>query len=88
LHKKFRQPPATRAQIGWPWRMKTPFHPLADDARRKLRRIRKKDPERLRVMVAAWEAAMASDFDEARRLAASIGDAEAFENELSARRLP
>jgi len=68
--------------------MKSPFHPLADDARRKLRRIRKEDPERLRIMVATWDAAICGDFDEARRLAASVGDAEAFENELHARRLP
>jgi hypothetical protein len=88
LHKKFKQPPAERAQIGYPWRMKSPFHPLADDVRRKLWRIRKEDRRRLRAMVATWEAAICGDFDEARRLATSIGDAEAFEADLQSRRIP
>jgi hypothetical protein len=87
-HKKFPQPPAERAQIGWPWRVKTPFHPLADDSRGRRRRIRKEDPERLLIMVATWDAAISGDFDEARRLAGSIGDLEAFEADLQSRRIP
>jgi hypothetical protein len=90
LHKKFprwRQTQEPRDRVDWTWRYKTVFHPLADDVRRKLRRIRKEDPERLRIMVATWEAAISGDFDEARRLASSIGDAEAFEADLQSRRI-
>ncbi len=86
-HKKFpkwRQTQEPRERVGWPWRYEHVFRPLADDVRRKLR---KQDPQRLRIMVAAWEAAICGDLAEARRLALSINDLEAFEKDLASRRI-
>jgi len=77
-----------RSRGGWPWRQADPFRPIADDERRELSRIRKLDGRRLDIMVGAWEAAKCGDFDEARRLAQSIDDLEAFEKDLASRRIP
>ncbi len=88
-HKKFRISSddtfTERQRDGWPWRNKNPFRPIADQLRKKLARYRKQDGARLDIMVQIWGLCLSGPpeaVNEARRLAASIGEGEHFENEM------
>jgi hypothetical protein len=68
------------------WRYKNAFRPYVDGLRGKLRRYRRSaDARRLRTMADIWEICLCRDaggIEEARRLAASISEAEHFEEKM------
>ncbi len=74
-----------------PWRYEHAFRPYIDDLRARLRRYRRRDDDarRLRIMADVWEICLRGNrIDKARRLAASIGEAEFFEEEMRPRHFP
>ncbi len=74
-----------------PWRYQHAFRPHIDDLRAKLRRYRRRpdDAARLRVMVDIMELCLlGTKVDKARRLAASLGEAEYFEEKMRPRFFP
>jgi hypothetical protein len=73
------------------WRYRNSFRPFIDDLRRKLCRYRKRedDAKRLQTMADIWELCLLGKrVDKARRLAALIGEAEHFEEEMCPRYFP
>ena len=79
---RMKQSPSDRCET---WRYKNAFRPFIDDLRRKLRRHRGRndDANRLRTMADILEICLIGKrIDKARRLAASIGEAEYFEEKL------
>ncbi len=73
------------------WRYGNAFRPFIDDCGRKLRRYHKRedDAARLQTMANIWEICLRGNrIDKARRLAASIGEVEFFEEEMRPRFFP
>ena len=67
------------------WRNKDAFRPLADDLRRKLRRLRSRDPDWFDAMSLAWRVCLdgiAEGEDYARMLATAAGERDFFDHKM------
>jgi hypothetical protein len=74
-----------------PWRYENAFRPIIDDLRKTLRRYRNRtiDARRLQIMADIWELCLCGKrIDKARRLAASIGEADHFEEKMRPQYFP
>jgi hypothetical protein len=65
----------------WEYHSENAFRPEVRSLDKKLSAINKTDPRRLQLMVDAWEQYTLLNREGARRIAASIGEAETFERE-------